>query len=331
MLFSLQVSSGQFPIWPETTQPALAVTDKLSELTFDEPLPAPPPVDEIRLLVQSPFKLFLYWNHARDPVETLRRTLFGERANLYRLIVRLVDLTSDEVTLHEAAEKREQFFNVRPDRAYRAEVGFFASGRPFIRLLASNIAQTPRSGIAHRSDTEAAFNVSAEEFTRALNESGYASDALEVALEAADEQMRDSFTRIVAQTFTGADTGTFDDGDLSELRAFLAAIAFGAPIEQLRFVFSPKVAAWFEQSFAAIYRAPDAARLIDILRHAFGLELDYAAGDEGTVFGHESAHIAWGASDVHLPGGRPVHLWLPSMTAGLSEARLSNLQRMFAV
>lgn len=318
MLFTFTGSSDRIPAWSVIESPPpkpAAALDPLSEWTFDEPLPVPAPVDEIHLLAQSPFKIFLYWDTARDPRETLSRTIFG--GHDYQLVVRLTDTARNETTIYEATEGREQFFDVLPGRSYLAEIGFFAPRRPFIRLLTSDEVETPRSGVARRTseaDEAEDFRVSAEEFTRVLDESGYVSDALEVALEAADELMRASFTRIVAGSFTGADASLFDDEDVIELRRFLSAFAFGAPVERLRPMFSPRVAGWFDESFAHFSSQQEAARLVEILRLAFGLEI--TASDAASVFAHEPARASLGASDVRLPGGRPAHLWLPSMTAG---------------
>jgi hypothetical protein len=333
MLFNFRGSSGQTPpAWsvieqassqPQAASPAI---DPLAEWTFDEPLPLPPPVDEIHLLVQSPTKLFLYWDAAHNPFEILRRSILN--ADDYRLVVRLTDLTTGEISLYEAAPTREQFFSALPGRNYRAEIGFFAPNRPFVRLLTSSRIETPRSGVARESDA-GDFHLSAEEFTRVLDESGYVSDALEVALEAADKQMQTSFTRIVAETITGGDASLFNDEDVFELRRFLSAIAFGAHAEDLRGMFSPKVASWFEESFAHFAPAAETARLIEIMRAAFNLEIDYAGTtDETDVFRHEPARVVLGASGVHMPGGRPPHLrWMPSMTAGLA-TRLLALERL---
>ena len=336
MLFTFTGSSGQTPAaWSviEQSQPQAAspAFDPLAEWTFDEPLPLLPSVDEIHLLVQSPTKLFLYWDSARDPFETLSRSIFNTRD--YHLVVRLTDLTTGETTLHEATKTREQFLAALPGKEYRTEIGFFAPGRPFIRFLASSRIETPRSGVARESDA-GDFHLSAEEFTRVLDESGYISDALEVAFEAADEKMRASFTRIVAETLTGADASLFDDEEVFELRRFLSAVAFGARTEDLRGMFSPKVARWFEESFAHFAPATEAARLVEIMRAALGLEIDYAAADEKDVFRHEPARVLLGASDVRIPGGRPVHLrWMPSMSAGrlidsFENLRIDSLNRL---
>ncbi len=73
----------------------------------------------------------------------------------------------------------------------------------------------------------------------------------------------------------------------------------------------------------------DSARLVEILHYAFGLEI--SAVDDKEIWGRQPGHALLGASDVRLPGGRPVHLWLPSMIGGLAHTRLSELQRIFPV
>jgi hypothetical protein len=85
--------------------------------------------DTIQLLLQSPHKLFLYWNLAIDPATTLREA-FGELAARYRLMVRLVKVESGEEFLLEAMPERRQWFEVYPHHAYRADVGFHAENRP---------------------------------------------------------------------------------------------------------------------------------------------------------------------------------------------------------
>src|SRR5215210_5146783 len=93
-------SSGLTFVPPPTPTPAVA--DKLAELSVDEPLPEAYVANRIRLLTQSPRRLYLYWEFARNPYETLRRA-FHSQADRYTLAVRLVDLQTDEVTFHVAS------------------------------------------------------------------------------------------------------------------------------------------------------------------------------------------------------------------------------------
>jgi hypothetical protein len=140
---------------------------------------AVPPVlrrDSIQLLLQSPNKLFLYWSFATDPRATLRQA-FGELAAHYRLAVRLVKVESGEEFLLDATRERMQWFEVYPRHVYRADVGFHAAGRPFVRLLTSAEVRTPPDSASHLSDTEQEFQVEPEEFARLLDGAGYESYA----------------------------------------------------------------------------------------------------------------------------------------------------------
>ena len=132
--------------------------------------------DSIQLLLQSPNKLFLYWSFANDPRAALRAA-FGELAAHYRLAVRLVKVESGEEFLLDAPPERMQWFEVYPRHVYRADVGFHAANRPFVRLLSSNEVRTPPDSASHMSADEQEFQVKAEEFARLLGGAGYESYA----------------------------------------------------------------------------------------------------------------------------------------------------------
>jgi hypothetical protein len=132
--------------------------------------------DSIQLLLQSPNKLFLYWSFATDPRATLRAA-FGELAAQYKLTVRLVKVESGEEFLLDATGERMQWFEVYPRHVYRADVGFHAANRPFVRLLSSSEVRTPPNSPSQMSDAEREFEVKAEEFARLLGGAGYESYA----------------------------------------------------------------------------------------------------------------------------------------------------------
>src|ERR1041384_7987286 len=70
----------------------VAEPDRLAAVErADEPLPEVYVRDDMQLLVQSPYKLYAYWQHARDPFATLKRA-FGAAADGYQLAVRLIDM-----------------------------------------------------------------------------------------------------------------------------------------------------------------------------------------------------------------------------------------------
>ena len=183
----------------QTIKPPMpsSVVDKLAELATDEPLPDAYPVDRIRLFAQSPRKLFVYWGLAKDPFETLARA-FGPGYTSYSIVVRLVNTDTGEDALHAASPTKSQWLDVHPGTSYRVDLGLYSRGRAFIRLLSSNVAETPRSGVARSADPAPAWKISADKFARVLDEAGYASDALEVTLEAVDELTGDTATRSIA-------------------------------------------------------------------------------------------------------------------------------------
>ncbi|HEY0100170.1 MAG TPA: DUF4912 domain-containing protein [Pyrinomonadaceae bacterium] len=142
----------------------------------EESLPLVLKRDSIQLLLQSPNKLFLYWSFANDPRVALR-SAFGELAAHYRLAVRLVKVESGEEFLLDAPGERMQWFEVYPRHVYRADVGFHAAGRPFVRLLSSGEVRTPPDSASHLSAQEPEFQVKPDEFARLLDGAGYGSYA----------------------------------------------------------------------------------------------------------------------------------------------------------
>ncbi len=66
-----------------------------------------------------------------------------------------------------------QWFEVYPRHVYRADVGFHAASRPFVRLLSSNELSTPPDRASQMSAEEQEFHVKAEEYVRLLSGAGY--------------------------------------------------------------------------------------------------------------------------------------------------------------
>jgi hypothetical protein len=301
--------------------PSAAVVDKLAELSADEPLPQLYQSDRIRLLVQSPRRLYLYWDFARDPFIALRRS-FGVRAAQYRLAVRLVALDGGDdgiEVLYEASPTRSQWLDAQPGISYRADVGLFARGRSFIRLLSSNVVQTPRAGVAPITDPTPRWSVSAEQFARVLDESGYVSDAFEITLEAADVATRGEATRAIARRFGGAiEPPVTGEEELEELRGLLTALAFGMRFDDLRPSLSTPFVKWLEQIVgSSAHDAPDTSRLLEVLQSTLGIRMSQTPVDAPTAEAmRRVARVHLGASEVNLPE-RPFHLWMPSMSAGM--------------
>jgi hypothetical protein len=177
---------------------------------------APPARDEARLLAQSPRVLFFFWGFARDPREALRRAL-GAAGGRLQLAVRLIDLEGDDVVTYAAAPGgRSIWFEARPGRAYRAEVGFFAAGSPFVRLLSSNAVETAPEAPSRVSDEAADFRTDARDFAQMLAASGFVEPAAEFARAGSDDSPPGSSTPARRATSSFAH-GSGSSGDELEL------------------------------------------------------------------------------------------------------------------
>jgi hypothetical protein len=286
------------------------VIDKLEALGVDQPLPNEYFQDRIRLLVQSPRRIFAYWEFSRDPFESLRLSL-GSRSADYSLIVRLVDINSNTASIHEAPFSRNYWFACLPDRTYRTEVGFFAQGGMFLRLLTSNEVRTPRGRVSPRKDSSPEFSTSSDEFARILEQAGFLADALEVSLEAADEATKFRSSKLLASQLGNVDVPDLTSGEQAELRGILAAMAMGEDIRLILEELSDSLREWL---LALLSQRADLSQLhiLALLRSLLGIETS-AVPHEAQPTG--AVHAAVGASEVNLPSP-PIRMWMPSMTVG---------------
>lgn len=273
-------SSAEFA--PEALRARVQQTaQKLAALPEVEPLPPLPRADRIRLFVQSPYRLFLYWSLARDPSTTLHR-IFGDRATLYTLSVRLIDLIGGQQYLRPASPDGNEWFDVFPGRAYRVELGLFASGRPFIRLLVSNEVRTPRVGVSPQVDQSLDFQAPPEALAQMLADAGQTLDALEAALEAA----------LPLASELPADILSALSPDKARL---LAALVAGLSLDELRRMFAPELIAWLS-GFDH-----------ETLRAALRAALSFAP--------EKIPFRLHGASEMVMPRG-PFARFMPSLAAG---------------
>ncbi|HYY41958.1 MAG TPA: DUF4912 domain-containing protein [Pyrinomonadaceae bacterium] len=291
---------------------AAAADDDLAALAHeDEPLPVYTR-DDLQLLVQSPYRLYAYWQYAHDPFATLRRA-FGAAADGYHLIVRLVDAESGATETGAASPARNYWFDVQPGRAYRAEVGFAAEDKPFIRLLTSDLARTPPASVAPETDEAPEFHAGAGELARVVNEAGYAGDALALALEDADDATQHESTLALAHTLAAAPLPALGANELQELRALIVALVVAEPLASVRARLSSPLAAWLDALVAQHGALPRQADLLETLRAMFGFELE--VDEDADAAALRPTSFAWSASSVRQ-SERRVRVWLPSMTPG---------------
>lgn len=264
------------PIFKELSEPKLPVLEK---------------ENRAKLLMQTPNRLYFYWSIKNNPYQTLHKTFQGETGN-YQLVAKIVNQKNEYEQLFPVEAEGSWWFNVEPNASYRAEVGFFAVNRPYIRVIFSNTIETPRKSPSPRVATDADFAVTAEEFAEVLDVAGFKQDAFEVALIGDDNDQAETATRGAFSKLTNAKLEEFSTIDAEELRFALLAIASGIDLKDLREHISPALFA-FLQSIANLLTAENA---MSALKEYFDVFTE-----EFTEVEEEFGAAVYGASLVNFP------------------------------
>ena len=215
------------------TKPEIELSPIFKALA-DVTLPELPRENRARLQMQSPTRLYFYWTLRQNPWQQLR-AVFGPDFGTYSLIVKLRNLTDGTEWLHPIETQDEWWFSdVEPGSEYAAEVGFYATNRPYFRLLYSNSVMTPRRSPSTHPATEARWTVSATKFAEVLDASGFTRDAVDVAIAGDDHLDAEQRTNLAfAELLTGAEYST--KGIAAEdMRHAMLALASGAKLDDLR-------------------------------------------------------------------------------------------------
>lgn len=243
-----------------------------------------------RLQMQSPNRLYFYWSIKNNPFQTLKRVFRGAAGD-YRLVARLVDLKTERETLHPVEAEGNWWYNVESGSSYRAEIGFYAPTRPFVRVMFSNTVETPRKSPSPRQATDADWSINAYEFAEVLDNAGFRRDAFEVALAgddavSAERATDEAFFQVVGHRVDGF------SGD--EVRYALLALSAGVSLEALRGQISEALYLTFAENLGKL--GPEDT--LSALRDQFELL------DEEILEFEESAEPVFGASLVHFPKRR---------------------------
>ena len=238
------------PVFRELAEP------KLPELRHE---------NRARLQIQSPTRLYFYWSVKNNPFKTLNR-VFGNSGN-YTLVVKFVNKTKNLVEFFPIEVDGNWWFDAEADSSYQAEVGFYAPGRPFIRIIYSNEVQTPRRSPSKRKDLMPRFDVSANQFAEVLDVSGYKRDAVEVALAGDDLESANKATQKTYFELFGKDTERSPLGKDDELRFVLLALASGYSLKDLEPEISSTLFAFLEIEGQNL----NAERVLSALKQNFDL------------------------------------------------------------
>lgn len=220
------------PVFKELAEP------KLPELAKE---------NRARLQMQSPNRIQFYWSIKNNPFQTLSKVFSGNTGN-YTLVAKLLNQKNNREEIFPVEAEGSWWFNVDSDASYQAEIGFYAPNRPYIRIMFSNVLETPRKSPSPRAATDADWAISAREFAEVLDSSGYKQDAFEVALAGDDHEVSDFATQNAFTQFLGNEETNFPEISAEEIRFALLAIASGYTLEDLRGQISATLFALLEQN-----------------------------------------------------------------------------------
>lgn len=286
---SIEVKAVE-PVSAETaskTTPTPEQSPIFKELS-EPKLPALSPENRARLQIQSPTRIFFYWSIKNDPFETMSRAFPPGRARDYALSVKLVNLKNKSEEIYPVEASGSYWFNADSNTAYRAEIGFFAANRPFVRLMYSNTVETPRSAPSPNQDWSMDFTVSANQFAEVLDASGYAQDAFEVEIAGDDRSLSDAATR---ETFFRITGEKILETDFDELRSALFALASGFTLESLRGQIGASLFFQMETMMRENAEKMSAEKILAALKESFHFE------DEDEEF----LTPVFGASAINFP------------------------------
>lgn len=253
----------------------------------DVTLPEMKREDRAQLLMQSPSRLYFYWSVRKDPFSMLGKVFDG--GTNYSLVVKLTELNSGREEIHRADAAGNWWFAVEPNGRYQAEIGFYAVGRPYFRIVYSNVVETPRRSPSPRRASEAEWSVNADKFAEVLDVSGFKRDAYDVAIAGDDAVAADDVTAQAFRSFLGGSSdlnGVASD----EMRYAMLALAGGMPLESLESRISSHLFAILSANAGSATSGRASATLSE-----------YFEFDEAEFTEEEFGSAVFGASRVNFP------------------------------
>ncbi len=263
-----------------------------------------------RLLMQTPNRLFFYWSIGSNPFQNLNKAL-GPQTASYTLVVKLVNLKRDTEQVQPIDVEGSSWFDVEADGQYRAELGFYAPNRPYVRVLFSNTVETPRKTPSPRVDTEADWAVSATGFARVLEVAGFAQDAFDVAISGDDPETADRATHIAFTELIGSASIDFSSIAADEIRFAMLSLASKAPLNGLRWKISAELFAILQKHAASL----SAERTFEVLKEQFDIDAE-------EILEEEFGPSVFGASSINFPKRLRTRRTLPKLQPVSSASRL---------
>ena len=248
--------------------------------------------DRARLQIQSPNRLYFYWSMRANPWQTLNRALGASTAN-YTLALRLVDIRRDAEELHPIDAEGNWWFSVESGGESRAEIGFYAPNRPFVRVLYSNTVNTPRKSPSPRAASEADWRIPAQKFAQVLDVAGFRQDAFDVAIAGDNIEQAERSSYAAFARLTGNPAADLEGLDADDVRYALTLLAAGATLEDLRFRIGERLFAVLQSAIDNISRE----NALAALKAEFDIDEEELIAEEY----EETGPAVFGSSLVNFP------------------------------
>lgn len=250
-------------------------------------LPALEKLNRARLLIQSPNRIFFYWSLRSNPFQALQRSLGADAAG-FTLVLRLIDSTTEREELLPIEPEGTHWFHAEADRSYRAEIGFYSTSKPFVRILFSNAVTTPRRSPSPRAATDAEWRVTSHKFAEVLDVSGFEKDAFDVAVAGDEPAAAEAATITAFEKLTGTST-SLDGVAAEDIRFAIMSIAAGHALEELRWKIGAELFAILQSNAERL----NAQRAADLMKEHFQIDEIEFEKDEiiGTVFGASAVNF----------------------------------------
>ena len=270
----------------KTTEIEEEIDPVFAELSMPK-LPELEKENRARLQMQSPNRLYFYWSIKNNPFQTLQKVFGGNTGN-YQLVAKLVNQTTEHEELHAVEAEGSWWFNVEANANYRAEIGFYAPNRTFVRVIYSNEIETPRKNPSPRIATDVDWAISAVEFAEVLDNSGFTRAAFEVALAGDDVETAETATDNAFYQLIGTRKSDYSS---DEVRFALLAVASGIELEELRGQISDALFAILQEN----------AEKLSIENSMSALKEHFDIFNEEIIETEEIGSAVFGASLVNFP------------------------------
>jgi len=220
-------------------------------------------IDFLRVLVQDPFSLYIYWELRQPTVDALTKVFPKEEIPEFQIVLRLVEISENHESFFNVGRIGSYWMSVFAGKKYRFEIGVRSPRRGYIKLIGSNEADTPRGTIAPETDRVPRFRLDRANFINILEASGFhGSEALVTDVEEGQPQpgLHQALTQLppnIQTTIRHAATGSaITEDEIDEL-----PIALREALGRIRSESGGKFA-----SMALVHYLPELLRWLSVRR-----------------------------------------------------------------